>query len=42
MKKDFHLGQLSRGESAIILSILEDCSWDVRQRLLDLGFVYKI
>jgi len=33
------LGLLKKEQSATILGISEDCNWEVRQRLLDLGFV---
>lgn len=34
-----HLSDLRQGDSAVILGITADCDNNIRQRLLDLGFV---
>lgn len=34
-----HLGLLQKGETAVISGILHNCPAEIRQRLLDLGFV---
>jgi len=39
MKDIFHLDSLKKEQSATILEISEDCNWEIRQRLLDLGFI---
>ncbi len=34
-----HLGQLKKGQKAVITGISADCRSEIKQRLLDLGFV---
>lgn len=34
-----HLGLLRKGQAAVITGIAPDCKGEIRQRLLDLGFV---
>jgi ferrous iron transport protein A len=39
MSKHQHLGLLRKGETAVITGISPDCKIEIKQRLLDLGFV---
>jgi len=39
MENRLHLGLLKKKCLATILGISDDCNWEVKQRLLDLGFV---
>ena len=34
-----HLGLLSKGQNAVVIGISPNCNGEIRQRLLDLGFV---
>ena len=42
MKSQQTLATLKKGETAIIKGISENCKDDMRQRLLDLGFVKRV
>ena len=39
MELNYNLAQLQKGQSAIIKGLSPECNREVRQRLLDLGFV---
>jgi len=34
-----YLGNLEKGQNAVIIGIIADCKEEIRQRLLDIGFV---
>ncbi|MBV7441056.1 ferrous iron transport protein A [Weeksellaceae bacterium TAE3-ERU29] len=42
MESELTLADLQKGKMAIIKGISENCKEDMRQRLLDLGFVKKV